>query len=147
MGTQASGVYLPTDDDSVYESTNLANAGWYEEGQHGGALAALVAGHMERVPSLARMSISRMTLEIFRVVPLVPLRLETSIVREGKRIQVVEARVHDPDGRELARAHIQRLRLSNVGLPTAVSESPPPFPGPDSFALDQSVGWGHGPEG
>jgi hypothetical protein len=41
------------------------------------------------------MQVSRLTVEIFRVIPLVPLRIETEIVREGKKIQTVQARVFE----------------------------------------------------
>jgi hypothetical protein len=144
MTKPASSPYLPTDDPSVYESTELATAGWYDEGQHGGALAALVAGHVEDLPTLTPMQVTRFTLEIFRVVPLVPLTIETSIVREGKKIQVIEARVLS-DGRELSRAHVQRLRLAEVGLPPNVEETPTTLPLPaDLVSLDTST-WGIGP--
>ena len=96
MNHDHEGVYLPGDTASVYESTPLANAGWYDEGQHGGALAALVVGHIEdSVPTLTSMQVSRLTVEIFRVIPLVQLRMETEIVREGKKIQTVQARVFE----------------------------------------------------
>lgn len=136
--------YLPTDDPSVYESTDLANAGWYDEGQHGGALAALVAGHVDSIPTLTPMQVTRFTLEIFRVVPLVPLHIETSIVREGKRIQVIEARIIS-DGVELSRAHIQRLRLAEVGLPATVEEAPTTLPLPADLEPLDTSNWGHGP--
>jgi hypothetical protein len=140
------GIYLPTEKWNVYESTQLANAGWYQEGQHGGALAALVAGHVEHVPSLAEMSVSRMTLELFRVVPLVPLRIDTEVVREGKRIQMLEARITDPNGLELARALIQRLRVAEVGMPTDVTEEATPFRHPDVIDPPVSGAWGYGAE-
>lgn len=146
MVDQPAGVYLPTAEDNVFESTSLSNAGWYEEGQHGGAVAALVIGHAESVPSLVEMNISRFTLEMFRVVPIVPLRIDASVVREGKRIQVLEVRVTDPEGLELARAHIQRLRSKEVGLPHDVVEASPTFPGPRSFESADAETWGHGPE-
>lgn len=139
------GAYLPTSRPDTYESTPLANAGWYEEGQHGGALAALIAGHIESVPSLVEMAVTRFTLELFRVVPLVPLRLETEIVREGKRIQVVEVRVLGPDGTELSRAHVQRIRIADVGLPEDVTVDRTSFPLPDELEPPTLEHWGYGP--
>lgn len=145
MTSPVSSPYLPTDDPSTYESTGLANAGWYEEGQHGGALAALVAGHVEALPTLTPMQVTRFTVEIFRVVPLVPLRIETSIVREGKKIQVIEARVL-AKGVELTRAYIQRLRLAEVGLPANVEETPTTLPMPADLSPLDTAAWGHGPQ-
>src|SRR5918996_2284632 len=98
MSREYPGVYVPGTSADTYQSTPLANAGWYDEGQHGGALSALVAGHVElHVPTIAEMQVSRMTVELFRVVPLVALRIETEIVREGKRIQHVRAAVFDQE--------------------------------------------------
>jgi hypothetical protein len=146
MSDEPAGVYLPTAEDNVYESTQAANAGWYEEGQHAGALAALVVGHVDAVPSLVDMNIARMTFEVFRVVPIVPLRIDTSVVREGKKIQVLEVKVTDPEGLELVRAHIQRLRSKDVALPEGVVEARPVFPGPDLLEPPTGKPWGHGPE-
>ena len=145
MPDEPAGVYLPTAEDNVYDSTPAANAGWYEEGQHAGALAALVVGHIEAVPSLVDMNVSRLTLEMFRIVPLIPLRIDTSIVRQGKKIQVLEARITDREGFELARANIQRLRSKDVGLPGGVTEDRPSFPSPDVLEPPQGESWGHGP--
>lgn len=148
MSQDYPGVYLPGSAPNIYQSTPLANAGWYEEGQHGGALSALVVGHIERhVPTLTAMEINRATVEIFRVIPLVDLRIETQIVREGKRIQNVDARIYDPEGTLLSMASVQRLRTDDLPLP---EDAVPPrldMPGPDD--IDDSVGdaWGVGTAG
>jgi hypothetical protein len=110
-------IYLPTNDPNVYESTPLANAGWYEEGQHGGAVAALLVGQVEKVPTLVPMEIARVTVELLRVVPLSPLRIETRTVREGKRIQIVEARMSNLEGDVLSMAWVQRLRIADLPVP------------------------------
>lgn len=125
-------VYLPTDDPNTYESTELANAGWYEEGQHGGAVAALITGHVEEVvPTLTPMEVARVTLELFRVVPLTRLRVETRVVREGKRIQTVEAHLIDPAGTVLTLATVQRLRVADRPVPAEAAPEATPFPPPE----------------
>lgn len=148
MSQDHAGVYLPGETPDTYRSTPLANAGWYDEGQHGGAIAALVAGHVERsVPTLTDMQVSRLTLEIFRVIPLVSLRLETEVVREGKRIQNVQARVFDEDGLLLSTATVQRLRVTDLPVPDDAAPPPPFIPHPDE--VDGHVGdaWGVGASG
>jgi len=117
MNQDFPGVYLPTSDPNTYESTPLANAGWYDEGQHGGSVAALVVGHVEKVPTLAPMEISRITVELFRVVPLVPLTIATTVVREGKKIQVLRAELTSQDGQLLGMAVVQRLRITDRPAP------------------------------
>jgi acyl-CoA thioesterase len=145
MSQEYPGVYVPGARADTYQSTPLANAGWYEEGQHGGALAALVAGHVEdHVPTLAQMQVSRMTIELFRVVPLVPLRIETEVLREGKRIQHVRASVFDDDETLLSMVNVQRLRVLELPLP---EESSPPaltFPPPEDITKTVGEVWGIG---
>ena len=148
MNQDYPGVYLPGPTKAHYESTPLASAGWFENGQHGGAIAALIVGHVEAtVPTLADMQVSRVTVELFRVVPIVPLRLETDVVREGKRIQIVRARVFDEEGTVLSEATIQRLRVDDLPLPDDASPPQLHVPAPD--AVDGRVGdaWGVGRRG
>ncbi|HLT95776.1 MAG TPA: thioesterase family protein [Acidimicrobiia bacterium] len=128
--------YLPTARPDVVESTTLARAGWYSDGQHGGVVAALIGREIERVPTLAPMEVARLTVELFRVVRVVPLRLESRIVREGKKIQVVEVSVFD-DEAEVARGVGLRLRTTEVQLPTtARPQEPALVPPQEALAPD-----------
>jgi len=136
--------YLPTEDPRVVESTPLARAGWYDDGQHGGVVAALLVRAVEAVPTLAPMEVSRITVELFRKVPTVPLRTETRILREGRRIQVVGVSA-SADGVELARGTVLRLRATDLDLPpSALPDEPTPPPPSTVSAPDRST-WGVGP--
>lgn len=121
--------YLPTSDPEVVESTPLSQSGWYENGQHGGLVAALLARAVDAVPTLAPMEIARLTVDIFRVVPTVPLRVTTSILREGKRIQLVRARLRIGDT-EVAQATAMRLRVADRPPPEAAMPDPSLLPVP-----------------
>lgn len=145
MNRDDPGVYLPGETPNTYHSTPLANAGWYEEGQHGGAFAALVVGHIEEtVPTLTEMQVSRLTVEMFRVVPLVPLRIETNVVREGKRIQHVEAHVLDEGGALLSTVAVQRLRVIDLPVPRRSAPAPLPIPQPEEIEDRVGEAWGVG---
>jgi hypothetical protein len=135
-------VYLRSGD--RYISTDLANAGWYEEGQHGGAIAALITGHVEKVPTLTPMEVARVTIELFRVIPLVPLQIETRVSREGKRIQTVQAEVTGPDGVVLASATVHRLRIAERPLPGVAKTPPTTLTAPDASRPVDTRSWGHG---
>lgn len=140
--------YLPTSKPNVYESTLLSNAGWYDEGQHGGAFSSLVVGHIEQsVPTLANLEISRVTVELFRKVPIVPLRIDTEIIREGKRIQHVRASVFDSEDTVLSIVNLQRLR--RVDLPLDEAARPPGLTMRDPDDIADGVGetWGVGSSG
>jgi hypothetical protein len=148
MSQEYAGVYVPGESQNVYRSTPLANAGWYDEGQHGGAFASLVVGHVEtHVPTLAEMEVDRLTVEIFRVIPLVDLRIETEIIREGKRIQSVEARVYDPEGVLLSVATVQRLRVADLPLPADAAPPRLELPQPDEIQGEVGDAWGVGESG
>jgi len=147
MSQDFHGVYLPTSDPNTYQSTPLSNAGWYDEGQHGGSVGALIIGHVEKLPTLIPMEISRITLELFRVVPLIPLTIDAKVVREGKRIQVVQAEVTSQVGEVLAMAVIQRLRTEDRPAPhqeQTVLKLPAPEDTPTRPPGDS---WGLGPAG
>ncbi len=147
MNQDSPGVYLPTSDPNTYESTPLANAGWYDEGQHGGSIAALIVGHVEKVPTLTPMEISRITVELFRVVPLVPLTIDAKVVREGKKIQVVRAEITDPNGQLLAMAVIQRLRTADRPTPSQ-EQTGLKLALPDDIAVQSgNESWGIGDAG
>lgn len=120
--------YIPADSTGphggeVFESTRLAAAEWYPDGQHGGVVSALVARQVERTPSLVPMEIARLTVELFRVVPVTPLEVVVEVVREGKRVQTTEVRLYDGET-ELARALVQRLRATDLDLPEAADPAP-----------------------
>ncbi|HJS71291.1 MAG TPA: thioesterase family protein [Acidimicrobiia bacterium] len=145
MSEDFPGVYLPGSTRGTYVSTPLANAGWYDEGQHGGALAALIAGHVEAtVPTLADMQVSRITVEIFRVVTLVPLRIATEVIRQGKRIQHVEAKVYDESDTLLSVANLQRLRVADLPLEDTAATPEMRLPMPDRVEARVSDAWGVG---
>ncbi len=129
--------YLPTSDPAVVESTPLSQSGWYEDGQHGGLIAGLLARAVDTVPTLAPMEVARLTVDIFRVVPTVPLRVTTSLLRQGKRIQLVRARMHAGDT-EVAQATAMRLRVADRPPPPAARPDPAlvPTPATESSPVD-----------
>ncbi len=138
--------YLPTADPQLVESTPLSQSGWYEDGQHGGLIAGLLARAVERVPTLAPMEVARLTVDIFRVVPTVPLRVTTSLLRQGKRIQLIRAHLHAGDT-EVAQATALRLRITDRPPPPAAQPDPKLLPTPvaESAAVEmERVGVGVG---
>jgi hypothetical protein len=108
--------------------TVLTQGPWRHDLQFGGAAAALLTRVVERVPTLAPMQIARLTVDLVRPVPIAPLRAPARVVREGKRIQVVEAVLHHEDV-EVARCMALRLRAGDLGdldLPAGPPAAAPP---------------------
>lgn len=127
-------LYLPDGDDFV--GTVLTQGGWHPEHQHGGPVQALLARCLEAVPTLTPMQVTRFTFDMIRPVPIGPrLDVATRVVREGKKIQLVEAILRVGDV-EHVRGTALRLRTDDVtGVPlpasTTIDRELPP---PDDFA-------------
>ena len=119
----AEAIYLPDDGDR-FRPTELARGPWDPGAQHGGAPAALIARAVERAASAVPMDVVRITYEFLRPVPLTPLDLATRVLRDGKRVQLVEATLR-ADELEVARAVALRIRSDAVPAPPAEPERPP----------------------
>src|SRR6185437_7139019 len=75
--------------------------------------------------TLVPQHVARLTVDFLRPVPLRPLTVVRRIVREGKRIQVMEASLL-ADGLEVARCSALRLRLVDLGdIPLPQGEGHP----------------------
>lgn len=117
---------------------------WSPDHQHGGAVSALLTRSLERIESPAPMRLARITIDMFRGVPLTPLRVETRIVRGGRRIQSIEADLFAGD-RQVARASGLRIRTDDVvreleALPTIDPEvGEPPAVVPE-FEMRAGIG-------
>ena len=114
-----------------YVATELTQGPWNPEHQHGGPVCALLATVVDAVPSLVPMRCGRLTVDLMRTVPVAALRARAEVVREGKRVQLVEA-VLDHDGVDVARASALRVRVGStpdaLTHPRRPDESPPRAP-------------------
>ena len=88
--------YLPRGDDE-FDSTRATTSPWDERMQHGGPPAALLARAVERVREDKSMSIGRLTIDMLGPIPQGRIRTEATIVRPGKRIELVEAKLWAED--------------------------------------------------
>jgi Thioesterase-like superfamily len=112
-----------------YVPSDHARGPWDRGAMHGGPPAALMAGVMEALPTEAPMAVVRVTVEIFRPVPLRPVEVTARIEREGRRVQLLTSTLTDGNT-ELCRATAWRMRIADLDL----GERPPlevPFAGPD----------------
>ena len=104
-------MFVPDGPDAVI-ATILTQGPWDSNAQYGGTPAALLTWAVERVPTLVPMRIARITVDMHRPVPLGRLGVETEIVRQGKRLQIVVAVIRDDAGVEVARATALRFRTA-----------------------------------
>jgi hypothetical protein len=101
---------------NIARATEHAAGPWNPALQHGGAPASLLVWAAERVPAAAPMRVARLTVELLRPVPVAPLELQVAILREGRKIQLVEIRLLH-DGKEVVRGTVLKLRTAAMPLP------------------------------
>lgn len=116
-------------DGDGYVGTVLIQGGWDPGAANGGMVLALLGQCLDEVPTLVPMTVSRFTADLVRPVPLGRrLDVATEVVREGKKIQLVELAVL-VDGVEHVRASALRLRdadLTDAGVPRSTTGPRPP---------------------
>jgi hypothetical protein len=113
-------------DGAKFHATGLARGPWSPDAQHGGAAAALLMREFERLES-TELLLARVTYEFVRPVPLGDLMVEASVSRPGRRVQLLEGSIHEPDGTEVVRARALRVRRVDTQVPWTAS-APPPGP-------------------
>ena len=116
--------------DGLYVPSADARGPWDAGSLHGGAPAALLAREIERAGPGGEMFVARVTYEFLGPVPLAPLSVEATIVKPGKRLQIVEARLSS-DERLVALARAVRLRRGAVELPEESLAHGAAPPGPE----------------
>lgn len=102
-------------DGDRFVPTDLTRGGWSDDSQHGSPPSGLLARAVEQVPTAVPMQVVRFTIDLFRAVPLSPLTVETTVRRDGKRIQVVDAFLFAGD-LEVGRVSSLKIRLADLDL-------------------------------
>jgi hypothetical protein len=111
---EAEALYLR--DGSSYVGTILTQGGWDPNGANGGTVLALLGQCLDQVPTLVPMSVSRITADLVRPVPLGRrLEVTSAILREGKKIQVVQLLLSDVQA-DLELVRVTALRLRDADL-------------------------------
>ncbi len=95
-----------------------AKGPWDNAGLHGRVIAGLLGNEIERLHGDPDFRPVRVTVDMYRAPPMVPLTIETRLVRDSRRIRVVDAEIIS-EGRSAGRASCQFLRRGEnpVGTP------------------------------
>jgi hypothetical protein len=113
------------------DTSAFAGGPWDPKLQHGAAPSSLICWAVERLPSAAPMRVARLTVDLMRPVPVAPLTIETEILREGKKIQLVAVRLL-AGGKEVVRATALRIRKQAEALPVKTPYPPLDLPFPEA---------------
>jgi hypothetical protein len=113
-----------------YRASELTRGPWDEGHQHAGPPGALIGRAMERCDGIgagpADRNVARITFEILRPIPIGELVVEAEVVRPGRRVEMVEARLIDAgEDKELVRARGWRIATGDLDLePRLLSTEP-----------------------
>lgn len=140
--------------DAGLAPTPDARSPWSPDMLHGRLLAGLAVREVERAHGADQLRVARVTADLYRFPPMVPLRVDTRPVRDGRRIRVVDAEVSTTDGTSLARVTVVLLHTGTQpeGRPWSPAEwdvlppdtLPPP---PGDFPLEIRAAPGNGFDG
>lgn len=123
--------------DGRVRASALTRGPWDPGAQHGGAAAAILARAIEAAQPGAEMRVARVTYELVRPVPVGELGVEAEVVRPGRRVQLVRARLRADDGAVVAQAMALRVRRAPGGSPAVglddAGAPPLPLPGPEAI--------------
>lgn len=144
----------PQDHEGIFEPdgdrwvpTPLATGPWSPDALHGGPSTALLGRLiLDHEPGDTSWFLARLTVELIRPVPRAPLSVAVEVRRPGKRVQVLDAVVTDPDGTEVLWARGVRLAQSPNGLDESTVPRPElaPLPAPadsDGFGFASLLPW------
>lgn len=120
-------LFVPTGD--AWLPTAYSTGPWSPAALHGGPVAALVARAAEQVDAPEPVRLARLTVELMRPVPHVPLRVSAELLRPGRKVSTVDVRVErENDGQLLAVARAQRIRVSPADFPDPGDAEVPELP-------------------
>lgn len=117
-------------DGTRFVATSLARGPWDPRHCHGGAPASLLAAILDATPAPTPMQVLRLTFDLARPVPVgTPLDVDVRVVREGNRVQLLDADLSADDGTSLVHVRALRVRTGDEDLPPGTADDdPPPSP-------------------
>ncbi|MDA0269767.1 MAG: thioesterase family protein [Chloroflexi bacterium] len=132
--------FFDPDGPGRYLPTPHSRGPWDPKSLHGRVLAGLIAHQVEQDHGEPDFHVARLTTDMFRVAPMAPLTVTTTLARAGNRIRVVDASIRIDDGTEIARGSVVFLRRAEQ--PEGEVWSPPLWevPHPEMLPAEEPRG-------
>lgn len=121
----------------------IARGPWDPASLNGRVVAGLLGHELERRHGGEGWLPARLTVDLYRLPGFEPVTIETRVLREGRRIRVVDATFHSA-GRDMARATCQFLREGENAAGTVWKPAPWDAPAPEAVPdreRDASLPW------
>lgn len=109
----------------------FASGPWSPDMQHGGGPSSLFAHAAATTPAPAPMRLARLTVDLMRPVPVADMQLETTLLREGRKIQLLGLSLKS-GGVEVTRGTALRVRIDDGDGRAPAAESPMNLPLPEA---------------
>jgi hypothetical protein len=106
--------FFAADGVATFVPRSHARSPWAADMLHGRLLAGLAARQLEADHLEPTMRVARLTVDMFRVVPLAPVAIWANVVRDGRRVKAVELMV-ECGGRPVVR--VNALLLAGSATP------------------------------
>ncbi|MEK6807084.1 MAG: thioesterase family protein [Pseudomonadota bacterium] len=127
--TQPAAFFVPHG--AAFEATELTRGPWHPDFQHAGPPSALLARSLEQLAG-DTFSLSRVTVEILKPIPIARLVTSASALRAGRKVQWLRAELKSVDGTTLAHASAVAIRKAEVPVPTPTAAARECPPGPEA---------------
>jgi hypothetical protein len=131
-----------TRDGEWFIPTEVARGPWDRGFTHGGPPAALLVRAIEATEGAEAFVVVRVSTELLRPVPMGRLRVETEVVRPGRRVRGIDASLFAEDGTKVSRATATCIRYASLPLPAGV-EPHDTLAGPETVPAPEvgETGW------
>jgi hypothetical protein len=149
-GDEAPEAYFLPGPDGAFTPTIATESPWDASAQHGGPPCALFGHVIRQNHPDGGFRLARLTVEFLGAVPRSDIRVETKIIRDGRRIRLIEATMAGPSGKPAALARAWQIAVSEDALAGADRKPPrpedvPPLPAEqEHFHFGGRKNWGYG---
>jgi hypothetical protein len=133
--------------DNRYAATRATESPWDHRLQHGSPPTALLVHAIERAYPRVDVRVARVNADFLGPIPRDELRVHTTLVRPGKRVEMLEATLEDRSGRAVAAVRVWRIAIQpdpELEARAAIGTAPalPAGAEPELFGIPRGT-WGY----